>query len=104
MMCFNVSGDCRSDGSLRGEDLREFTWRGSQQPLDIAQRNANELQRDNLLEDRHIPRHIDSILRRRAPRLEQAKPVVVVKRTNTHASQRGELVDAVGRLIGVHRV
>jgi len=91
--------------SLRRQHPPEFAGLGSQQPFDVAQRHADELQRHDLLEHGHVVSDVDSIPRGGASRFEQPETVVVVERPDTDARQLGELVDSIGPLtIRIHRV
>ena len=82
--------------ALGRQDRLEILRPRSQEPFDVAEGDADELQRDDLLENRDVFRNVDSILRRRTSWLEQAEPVVMMKRPHTDARQRGELVDPIG--------
>ena len=67
--------------ALGRQDRLELFRPRPQEPLDVAEGDADELQRDDLLENRDVFRNIDSILRRRTSWLEQTEPVVMMERS-----------------------
>jgi hypothetical protein len=89
--------------SLRREHPLELARRRPEEPLDVPEWNADELQRDDLLKHRHVAVDIESIARHGSARPEQPETVVVVQRPDADAGQRRELVDAIGPLtVGRH--
>ncbi len=63
-----------------------------EQRPDLLQRNANEAQRDNLLQAFQIPLDVGAITRLGPRRLQQTQPVIMMQRTYGDAGQFSELV------------
>ena len=78
--------------------------RRPEESLDVAERNADELQRDDLFEHGDVEVDVEPIPGRGAARFEQPETVVVVERPDADPGERRELADAIGPLtVGCHR-
>ena len=72
--------------TLSGDDIAQFTPFGSKQSLDVSQRDADELESNDLLEHGDVIGSVNAISGGPAPGLEQPEPVIVMERPNAPRS------------------